>query len=113
MKSAFKKQIKRDLETVFFNADEHADKVKVLYNNKNYKIPVVFDSEEARERKKLSNDNAEGVFVSAMTVYISFADLGILPRKETNITISGEEYRIIKASFDAGQITLDLEVFDE
>jgi len=113
MAKGFKDQTRRDLKTVFFNDEEHADKVAVEYNGKKYNIPVIFESDGERERVKVMRDNADGVYVSDMTVFISFYDLKIVPRKETEIVIDGTAYMIMRSGFDAGQITLELEVFDE
>jgi hypothetical protein len=109
----FKAQVKKDLKTVFHNKDEHADKLRVEYNGKRYHIPIVINSDANAERVKVMRDNADGVFISDMTVYISFYDLKIVPRKETKIVIDGIEYMIQRAAFEAGSIILDLEVYDE
>jgi len=109
----FKAQIRRDIKAVFHNADEHADKITVVYNGKTKRIPVIIDHEGARDRAKASNDHADGVFLADMTVYISFYDLDIVPRKETEITIDKTTYSIIRVGFDAGEIALDLELRDE
>jgi hypothetical protein len=111
--AGFKAQIRRDLKAVFHNAGEHADKLKVEYNGRKYFIPVVIDHEGARDRAKASSDNADGVFLADMTVYISWYDLRIVPRKETEITIDETAYNIVRVGFDAGEITLDLELMDE
>jgi hypothetical protein len=109
----FKEQLKRDLNTVFHNTNEHADMVDVEYGGKQYKIPVVIDSEGAKDRKRASKDNAAGLFIADLTVYINYADMKTMPRKENKIKISGKQYNIVKSAFDAGSITLDLEVLDE
>jgi hypothetical protein len=109
----FKRQLKRDLETVFHNPDEHADTVDVIYSGKLYTIPVVIDSEGARDRKQPSGDNAGGIFVSDMTVYISYYDMETVPRKGRHISIADTKYEIVKSDVVGGQITLDLEVYDE
>jgi len=111
--AGFKAQAKRDLKTVFHNTDEHADKLRVEYNGKKYNIPVVVDHDGARDRVKPSSDNADGIFISDMTVYISFYDLKIVPRKETEIVIDGTAYNINKVDCLEGEITLDLELMDE
>ncbi|MCL2694057.1 MAG: hypothetical protein FWE60_02995 [Oscillospiraceae bacterium] len=113
MAKGFKAQIRRDLEKVFHNADEHADMVDVEYSGKCYKIPVVIDSEGARERKRAAKDNAQGIFTADLTVYINYADMKTMPRKEHRIKISGKQYNIVKSAFDAGSITLDLEDLEE
>ena len=109
----FKAQQRRDLEKVFFNEEEHADSTQVEYNGREYNIPIVIDREGAKDRAKPSSDNADGVFIADMTVYISFYDLRIVPRKETQIIIDGTGYNIVRVGDDAGCITLDLELFDE
>ena len=113
MAADFKAQVKRDLAAVFHNADEHADMMEVEYNGERYTIPVIIDSDSNKDRTKIMRDNADGVYVSDMTAFISFYDLKIMPRKETKITIGGIKYIIVRASFDMGSITLDLEVLDE
>lgn len=111
--AGFKAQAMRDLKTVFHNADEHADKLKVEYNGKKYNIPIVIDHEGARDRTKLSSDHADGIFIADLTVYISFYDLKIVPRKESKIVIDGSTYKIMRVGYDEGEITLDLEWLDE
>ena len=113
MSSGFKDQTRRDLANVFHNADEHADNVNVHYNGVDFFIPVVIDGEGAKVRTTSMRDNADGVFIADMTAYISFYDLKIVPRKETKIIIDGTAYNIFHVQFDAGSITLDLEVLDE
>ena len=113
MAAGFKAQIQRDLEAVFHNTDEHADMVNVEYNGATYNIPVVIDHEGANDRRKLANDHADGIFIADLTVYISFYDLQIVPRKETEIVIDDTAYSIKRVGFDAGEITLDLELLDE
>jgi hypothetical protein len=113
MRGGLKAQFARDLKTVFHNAGEFADKIKVEYNGQSLCIPVVIDHEGARDRAKPSSDHADGVFLADLTVYISFLDLKIVPRKETNIVIDETEYNIVRVGYDAGEITLDLELLDE
>lgn len=111
--SGFKDQIARDIAAVFHNADEFADFMDVEYNGKIYNIPVVIDSEIAKDRKKTAKDNAEGIYTIDITAFMSFEDLEIVPRKETEIKIGGVEYSIVNVAFDAGEITLELELLDE
>lgn len=111
--SGFKSQVERDIAAVFHNSEEFADLMEVKYNGKSYNIPVVIDSEIAKERVKAAGDNSVGIFAADITAFISFKDLRIVPRKETEITIGGVTYGIINVAFDAGEITLDLEMLDE
>ncbi|MCM1165673.1 MAG: hypothetical protein NC401_06645 [Ruminococcus sp.] len=111
--SAFKSQLERDIAAVFHNSEEFADLMDVEYNGKNYNIPVVIDSEIAKERVKAAGDNSVGIYAADITAFISFKDLKIVPRKETEIVIGGVAYNIVTVAFDAEEITLDLEMLDE
>lgn len=111
--SGFKSQVERDIAAVFHNSEEFSDLMEVKYNGKSYNIPVVIDSEIAKERVKAAGDNSVGVFAADITAFISFKDLKIVPRKETEITIGGVTYGIVNVAFDTGEITLDLEMLDE
>lgn len=111
--SGFKDQIKRDIAAVFNNSAEFAEEMDVEYNGETRTIPVVVDSDIAKERAKVGGDNSEGIYAVDLTVFISFEDLGIVPRKETEITIGGVEYSIVNVAFNMGEITLDLEMLTE
>ncbi len=112
--SGFKEQVERDIEAVFHNTEEFSDFMEVEYNGEIYEdIPVVIDGEIAKDRTKAAGDNSVGIFAVDITVFISFKDLKIVPRKETEITIGGVTYNIIRVAFNAGEITLDLEMLDE
>lgn len=113
MDKGFKAQVKNDIEAVFHNMEEHADMTKVKYNGVSYNIPIIIDHEGARDRQKPSSDNADGIFIADLRVYISFYDIKIPPRKETEIIIDDSTYNIIKVGFEAGEIVLDLEDLDE
>ena len=110
--SGFKDQIKRDIAAVFNNSAEFAEEMDVEYNGETRTIPVVVDSDIAKERAKAGGDNSEGIYAVDLTV-ISFEDLGIVPRKETEITIGSVAYSIVNVAFDMGEITLDLEMLTE
>lgn len=111
--SAFKDQIRRDITAVFNNTAEFAYALDVEYNGNVYNIPVVVDSDVAKERAKAGGDNSQGIYAVDLTVFISFEDLGIVPRKETEITIGGVQYSIVNVAFNMDEITLDLEMLTE
>ena len=113
MVKGFKEQVKQDLAAVFFNDLEHADNLKVEYNGKRCIIPVIIDNDSNKDRVQTMRDNADGIFITIVTAYMSFYDLKILPRKETKIVIDETAYLIQRSSLDVGNITLDLEVLDE
>lgn len=66
----------------------------------------------AKDRKRLTTkDHAEGVYVADVKVLISWYDLGILPKKNTVITIGKFDYSIVASRLDAGMIALELVVY--
>jgi hypothetical protein len=109
----FKEQRELDIAATFLNTDEFAELLQVRYNGRDYNIPVVIDNDEERDRARAASDNAVGVFTSAVRAFISFEDLGILPNKNTQITIDSERYDIMKSVLESGMITLELECYDE
>jgi hypothetical protein len=110
----FKEAVKRDVTTVFHNAEEFAVVTKVSYGGKHYEIPVVMDRAIETDRKQPSSDHAGGVFLADVRAYINAADWnGSFPRKLKRIEISGEDFKIARVSEEMGEIVLDLEMFDE
>lgn len=74
----FKAQLERDLKAVFHNGQEFAEVKEIGYNGNYYKIPVVIDSEGAKDRQKPSTDNADGIFAVDMVMYAAYSDLPFL-----------------------------------
>jgi hypothetical protein len=113
MQRGFKAQVKRDIKTVFHNSDYHSEMTQVRYDGSTYNIPVIFDYDLQRDRKKPSSDNAGGIFNSDLIVYISQYDLETIPRKQTRIEINDDLYLVAKVSCDMGEMRIDLEMMDE
>jgi hypothetical protein len=109
----FKEARAADISATFLNVTEFADELYVRYNGRDYNIPVIVDSDEERPRNSSASDNAAGLFASGVRVFIGFADLGILPNKNTKITIDGCLYNIIKSALEMGMIVLYLEELAE
>ena len=61
--------------------------------------------------------HAEGINLAEALVYISFEDLGFMPKKGHIIEIEEagviNEYEIIKANYEDGEIVLELGAFTE
>lgn len=112
----FKTQIIKDLE-VFHNPGEFATMTNIWYGGREYTVPVVIDHEAAMDRQRLRDDHAEGINRIEALVYISFADLGIVPEKGCNIEIEEagavKLYEIQKSDHEDGEIILELGAFDE
>ena len=113
----FKDHVANDLKNIYTNIFEHAELTRVRYNTKRgKKIPVVFDHDGQVERNRPGaayRDNAADVFVSDLVVYIAASDLNTRPRRETNIEIKDETYRIVRADDEDGIFKIWLLMFDD
>jgi hypothetical protein len=112
----FKAQILKDL-IVFHNPGEFATMTRIWYRDICYTIPVIIDHETTKDRKTLVNDHAEGINFAEALVYISFNDLGVMPKKGHYIEIEEagviQEYEIINVNYEDGEIVLEVGVFTE
>ena len=113
----FKDHVANDINNIYMNISEHAELTRVRYNAKRGKrIPVVFDHDGQVERSRSGGafrDNSGDVFVSDLVVYIAAKDLNTRPRRETNIEIEDEVYRIVRADDEDGIYKIWLLMFDD
>jgi hypothetical protein len=109
----FKDVVRQDIKNVFHNAQEFAENKAVKYDGTWYNIPVIMDYDGAKDRKKPSTDNADGIFLCDATAYIAAVDLPTVPRKDRKIEIEDDIFNITKVDNEAGEIVLYLEMLDE
>lgn len=112
----FKAQIIEDLKT-FHNPGEFAEMMNIWYEGDLYTVPAVLDHLTEADREKPQTDHAEGIYRVEAMLYISHADLGIVPQKGREIEIEEagavSEYTIEKSSYEAGEIVLELGAYTE
>lgn len=104
----FKAQFERDSKAVFHNGKEFAEVKEIGYNSNYYKIPVVIDSEGAKDRQKPSTDNADGIFAVDMVMYAAYSDFGVMPKQGQPIEIDGDIFRIVSVQNKMGELILSL-----
>ena len=110
----FKEMLDKDLSRTFYNTEEFAEIRKVKYDGNNYNIPVIFDSEETKDRNKGSNnDNAEGIHKRYVVVRMQLSDLGKEPRHGARLWIDNDLYIIDGVRNEYNELIIDLERFDE
>lgn len=109
----FKDQLKSDLKTVFLNTKEFGELLNVFYAGESYIIPGVIDYTDAQDRKRLRNDNVDGITEIAAKLYLDLSDLKITPRQGASIEVGDDVYKIARSITEFGQIILDLERLDE
>ena len=112
----FKAQIIEDLKT-FHNPGEFGEIMCIWYDGKQYEVPAVLDHMTGKDRKQLDGDNAEGIYRAEAMLYVSHADMGIVPKKGREIDIEEAGavncYMIEKSSYEAGEIVLELGAYTE
>ncbi|MDO4301778.1 MAG: hypothetical protein Q4D26_10355 [Clostridia bacterium] len=109
----FKEALENDLKTVFHNNSEFAENVTIYYDGQEYEnIPAVIDK-SSKERKKDDDDKELILYTVDVTVYINMSDLGFIPKKNHNIFINDDEFKIVTSKEEIGEIVLELEALDE
>lgn len=111
----FKDLVKSDIRDVFHNTAEFADVTRLQYDSEVYNIPAILDYSGAKDRNVPSSDNADGIFLVDLVVYIAQADITFEPRKDHNIEIGENRdlFNIAKVEKEAGEILLYLEMMEE
>ena len=114
-----------DVKSVFCNPMEFADLLRVVYAGVTYAgtdgngIPVVLTKAKEKDRRQLTDDNAEGIYRVSATAHMALSDLnGILPEKGSKLRIKENgvyypTYYIATSACQMGMVTLELEVHDE
>ena len=112
----FKAQIIKDLKT-FHNPGEFAEMMCIWYDGKQYTVPAVIDHLTEADRQQPGGDHSEGIYRAEVMLYISHADMGIVPQKGREIEIEEAGavncYTIEKSSYEAGEIVLGLGAYTE
>ena len=112
----FKAQLASDMK-IFHNCGEFGTMTDLWYQGKQYNVPIIIDHTAADERRRLTDDNVEGLYKVDCLVYVSQHDLGIVPKKnrQIEIDIAGavEMFQIGKVEVEDGEIILELTVIDE
>lgn len=109
----FKEMLDMDLKTTFYNTKEFAQVKRIKYDGIVKDIPVIFDSEETKDRNGIGTDHAEGIYGKFVVVRIQLSDLGKEPRRGARFWIENELYTIANVLDEYNELIIDLERFDE
>jgi len=109
----FKELLDKDLGTTFYNTREFAEIQRVKYDGIEKEIPVVFDSEESKERSISVNDKAEGIHREITVVRVRLADLSREPRQGARFWVAGELFTVLSCRNEYNELIIELERFDE
>lgn len=109
---SFKDSVAADIG-VFLNVEEFAETMAIVYEGVTYSKPVVLEENETEDRKHDQTDYMQGVFPVTKIAYISEADLDVIPKQGSFISLDGSDYRIATSDVEMGMICLGLEAYDE
>lgn len=110
----FKEMLDKDLDTTFFNTDEFAQLKRIRCDGIDKNIPVIFDSEETKDRQSLvSGDNAEGIYGKYVVVRVRLSDLEKEPRQGMRFWIDSDLFKISDVLNEYNELIITLERFDE
>lgn len=121
--SGFKDMVAADNSSVFLNLDEFADKRTVRYDGEDYiDIPIVLSGLKEKDRRQLSSDHAQGLYLVSSVLHCNVDDLGgNQPEKGTRLSINDEEggggfyreYTVASSICEMGMLRVELEAIDE
>lgn len=110
----FKEMLDKDLESTFYNLGEFAQLKRVQCGRIDKKIPVIFDSEETRERQSLvSGDNAEGIYGRFAVVRVKLSDMEKEPANGMRFWIDNDLFMITDVRNEYNELIIGLERYDE
>lgn len=94
--SKFKDLIKKDISTIFFNADEFSE-IHILTDAKTtspkrYKVRAIIDKLELIERQKGAQSNyTDGLYTNQLLIYVPIEDLPTRPAVGKMIYLDGQK----------------------
>ena len=124
---SFRDMVKNDIQTVFLNNDEFAERRIVKYNGETYAgddgggISVVLSNIKEKDRRQTVQDHASGLYIVSQTLHCDRADLGdVMPEKGMRLEINDAEgseyfdkYVIAQTAVEVGMLRIELEAYDE
>lgn len=110
----FKHMLDKDLDSTFYNLSEFAQLKRVKCDGIDKKIPIVFDSEETKERQNLvSGDNAEGFYGRYIVVRVKLSDMEKEPVSGMRFWIENSLFKITDVRNEYNELIIGLERYDE
>lgn len=108
----FKEMLDKDLDSTFYNLGEFAQLKRVKCDGTDKKIPVIFDSEETKDRNS-AGDHAEGIYGRFVVIRVRLKDLGKEPRQGMRFWIDNNLFKITNVLNEYNELIIDLERYDE
>ena len=111
----FKEMLDRDLDSTFYNLEEFAQLKRIRCDGIDKNIPVIFDSEETKDRngRSAGGDHAEGIYGRYVVVRVRLSDLEKEPRQGMRFWIGNDLFKIANVLNEYNELIIDLERYDE
>ncbi len=103
--SAFKDQLKADIDNTFLNTNEFAD----LHIINEIEMAATID-EELEEYENLKDYDYDGLYKVKMIVFVNYNSFGKIPAIKSSIMVDGKKYFVLGASESFGMLNLILGV---
>lgn len=101
----FKDQLKKDVDTVFFNDEEFSD--QHVINGKT--MDAMIDDNKLLESPSSGNPQILGVFGAQTTLYVKADQYGSVPKRGALITIDGQRFTVTGATSEMGVYQIVIE----
>ncbi len=119
---SFKDMVAADNHGVFLNLEEFGERRTIVYDGETYPdIPVVISGLKEKDRRQLTSDHAQGLYLVHSVLHCARSDLGgHQPEKGTRIKISDREdggffrrFYVAMSTCEMGMLRVELEAIDE
>ncbi len=120
--SAFREMVAGDNLNTFLNPAEFGEERTVAYDGTTYTdIPVVLSGMKEKDRRQLSSDHVQGLYLVSSVMHCRLEDLGgKQPEKGSLIKIAKvehgtflKEYYVASSVCEMGMLRIELEAIDE
>lgn len=120
--SGFRDMVAADNRNVFLNLGEFAETRSIIYDGVTYEnVSVVLSGLKEKDRRQLTSDHAEGLFLVSTVLHCLKSDLGgNQPEKGQRIKISDEDnpkffhpFHVASSVTELGMLRVELEAISE
>lgn len=119
---SFRDSVLADIQNVFLNLEEFAEKRTIRYDGNVYEdVPVVLSGLKEKDRRQLQSDHGQGLYLVHAVLHCDLRDIGgVQPEKGTRILISDGEggtffrrFYVASSVVEMGMLRAELEAIDE
>lgn len=109
----FKEMLDRDLGSTFYNTGEFAQVKRIKIDGAVMDIPVIYDSNETKDRNGTGADHAEGIYGRYAVIRVRLEDIRKEPRHGKRLWLEGDLFKVSDVVNEYNELIITLERFDE